>query len=107
MKLKTCSKHSLRVRVAAAVVGFLDDDDVTGRYACAVHVTSREEEKKANKTMKEKDRVHIGVIMRISDFICLSFGRSFVRLFVRLFVCLSMATSTFLCGLFNGFSTYV
>lgn len=39
MKLKTCSKHSLRVRVAVVVVGFavavVDDDDVIGRCASA------------------------------------------------------------------------
>lgn len=32
--------------------------------------------------MTERDKVHIGVIMRFSDFICLSFVRSFVGLSV-------------------------
>lgn len=40
-----------------------------------------------NKTMKERDKVHIGVIMRFSDFICLSVVRTFVRwwLYVEVF----------------------
>lgn len=63
MKLKTCSKHSLRVREFAVIVGFalalalalVDDDDVIERYAC-VRVKKKKEKKKkekTNKTMKE------------------------------------------------------
>lgn len=55
-----------------------------------------------NKTMKERDKVHIGVIMRFSDFICLSVVRTFVRWWLRwgFFVCVCV------CGLSNGFFTY-
>lgn len=51
MKLKTCSKHSLRVRVAVAVV---DDDDVIGRCASACG-SQRWWERKKQATNQQND----------------------------------------------------
>lgn len=57
MKLKTCSKHSLRVREFAVIVGFalalalVDDDDVVERYAC-VRVKKKKKKRRRKKQTK-------------------------------------------------------
>lgn len=82
MKLKTCSKHSLRVREFAVIVGFAlalvdDDDDVIERYAC-VRVKKKKKKrwrKKQTKRWKNKTKC---ILVLLCASVISSVSRSFV-----------------------------